>query len=213
MPEAHSFKRDVVGLARGVFSEVARKRARIADVLDPGQACLALVGFRGHQERAAVCHALDVRGDPERPVRGAEDGRRADHSPWKLARAREHRLAPTLAIQVVERFRGLALERDEILLARRLAVEIRIHAGRYEDVPLALERPRYGLHLTGQIAREVEQNIGLHGVDGSAQLLLVGAVERDVAREDAVRPLLSSRRDGFDAAPHQLFARSGAYEA
>ena len=160
--------------------------------------------------RPAVGDALDVRSDPERVIGRAEHSGRAHHGPWKVARAREHRLAPAHAVGVVERLRWLTFQRNEVLLARGLAVEVGINgAGRDENVALAAEVLCHRRHLIGPVAREVEQHVRPYAIQRAAQLVFIGAVEGDVAREGAIGSFLASCRDGLDPAPHQLLACGG----
>src|SRR4029077_12331096 len=146
---AHALVSDVVRLVIRVFAQVARERARKTNVLHPRQAGLPLVRLGRHQDRTAISDALDVGRDPERAISGAEDRGGADHRPWKVARAREHRLTPPLALAVVEGWRWGTVEWDEVLFPRRLAVKVWIDARRYEDVALAFEHSRDRGHLIG----------------------------------------------------------------
>src|SRR5262249_27351575 len=106
-----------------------------------------------------------------------------------------------------------ALQREEILLPCRLAVQVWVHAGRDEDVALATEAAPDHLDLAGPVAGEVEDDVGLRLVERAGELVLVGAVEGDVAREGPVGTLLAAGGDRFDAAAHQLLARGDADEA
>src|SRR5690242_13307970 len=159
--EALALECDVVSLMRRRLAEVARKRARKANVLDPGDPGLPLVGLGGHKHRSAVDDALDVSGDAKRVVGGSKDRRRADDGPGKIALPRQHRFAPALAFAVLERFGWLAHKRLEVFLARGLAVQVGVHARRDEDVPLALEVARDSLDLRRLVARQVEEDVGL----------------------------------------------------
>ena len=210
--QADAFESGVIRLMRQVLAQVACKRACIADVLHPRQAGLPLVGLGRHQERSAVFDPLDVGGDPERVIRRAEHRRRTDHRPGQIALARQDRLAPPLPVHVVECLRHIPGQSDEIFFAGGPAVQVRVHARRDEDIPGPLELARDGVYLARRIAGEVEQHVRFDLCESALELFLVRAVERDVAGECPVGPILAARGDGLHAAPHELFARGHADE-
>src|SRR5260370_9594856 len=112
----------------------------------------------------------------------------------------------------MERLRRLAFERHEVLLTRPLAVEVRIHPGRDEHVTLAFEVPCHSGNLGGPVARQVQHDVGPHRFERAAQLILVAAIERDLARESAVWPLLAACRDRREAPPPAPLACRRTYE-
>ncbi len=209
IPQAHPFKGGVVRLVGRLLSDVACKGAYVAHVLHPRQPRLPLIGFLRHQQSSAVRDALDVRSDSKRVIGGAKDGGRPDHGPRKVSRSRDDGLAPSFSVHVLEARRRLPLERNEIFLARRLAVQVRVDACRNEHVAVTLEVANDGLNLDRLIAREVEQHVRFDLIQRPFELLLVGAVECDVAGENAVRPFLAARGNRLNPTSHQLLA-SGA---
>jgi hypothetical protein len=142
-----------------------------------------------------------------------EHRRRPDHGPLKIRLARQDGLAPALAVEIVELQRGIARERDEVLLACGPAVKVWVDARRHEHVARSLEKARDRTHLTWLIASEVEHHVRLDLPQRALELVVISAVERDVAREGAIGSLLPPRRDGLHAAAHQLLARRYADEA
>src|SRR5207245_9103017 len=147
--QAYAFERRVVRVAGCVLARVAGQSARESDVFHPRDACLPFVRFGRNKDRATVGDALDVGRDPEGVVGRAEDGGRPDDRPREVGESRELGLAPSLAFAIVEGSRGLAAEGNEILLARRLSVQVRVYARRTEDVAMAFEVPGNDLHLVG----------------------------------------------------------------
>src|ERR1700704_3339444 len=69
------------------------------------------------------------------------------------------------------------------------------------------------IHLMRLVAGQVEKHIWLDLSQGAGQLILVGAVAHDVARERAIRSILSPRGDGLNATTHELLAGSHADKA
>src|SRR5205807_10650228 len=135
---------------------------------------------------------------------------RPDPPPREVREPRQRRLAPALAVPLVESLGRLSAERNEVLFPRGFAVEVGVHAGRYEGVALALEVPRHGCDLMRLVARQVEEHVRLRLLQCFRELALVGPVESDVTGEGAVRAVLAARGDGLDSAPHQLLARRDA---
>ena len=206
-------ERGVVCVMRRLLAQVARERAREPDVLHPRDVGGTLIRLFRDEKRTAIRDTLDVRGDAQAVIARSEHGRRPHHRPGQVVVAGKQRLAPALAVHVVERFGRLALQRHEVFFAREPSVQIRIDACRDEHVSRAFELASHRFDVTRLKAGEVEEHVGFCLGQRTRELVLVCAVECDIARECSVRPILATRRDRLDATTHELFARRDPNES